>query len=277
MLICAARTSAYTAYVARARLGERARVRLPCCRLHADLRRILLDECRPGLQVRMVVCHHTCSASNASCRPAPQGQHTCRHFTCAHGIKFDASTHHSETTNGHVQVFECNLLLYSVHPDVAVLLDDMKRHPALRSAAFEDRLDDTGNCRLGQAAWSIACDAYCSRACLMEAPPIIALACVLLAAKENEVRFQHACIACALCSRRLRRKQQAATTLSSCQARQDAYAHACIANQSQADSLPKLHNVPSASLKRGTVHTCSGLTYLQKDSLESRVIHYDTR
>ena len=89
-----------------------------------------------------------------------------------------------------MQAFECELLLFSVHPDLAELLADLKRHPQVGAAAFPDTAhrDTQARPRVSQCAWSIACDAYCSRGCLMESPPSVALACVVLAAQLLQVR-----------------------------------------------------------------------------------------
>lgn len=89
-----------------------------------------------------------------------------------------------------MQALDCQLLLFSVHPDVADLLAALKRHPDCGAAAFEHsaNLDKQGRPKVSQCAWSVACDVCCSRACLMEAPSSIALACVLLAAEMVQVR-----------------------------------------------------------------------------------------
>jgi hypothetical protein len=88
-----------------------------------------------------------------------------------------------------MQAFDCQLLLFSVHSELGLLLQDMMRHSslALRRVAFEERIDVEGHPEISQYAWNVACDVYCSPACLMESPGTIALACVVLAAKLLQV------------------------------------------------------------------------------------------
>ena len=85
-----------------------------------------------------------------------------------------------------MQAFECRMLLFSAHTDLAALLHDLAASGAAAAAASGGGSD--GDAPLSRRAWSVVCDAYCTRACLLEPPSTVALACLVLAAKLLEVR-----------------------------------------------------------------------------------------
>jgi hypothetical protein len=90
-----------------------------------------------------------------------------------------------------MQAFNCHLLFFSAHTDLANLLDNFRRSQAISSSSSADEL--------GVRAWNVVCDAYCTRICLMEPPSTIALAALVLAAKLLKVCLSLS--SCDLCSR----------------------------------------------------------------------------
>jgi hypothetical protein len=86
-----------------------------------------------------------------------------------------------------MQAFDCQLLIFSVHTELPTLLLDMKRIPALAKIVFEDKVGADGVPLLSSASWSVACDAHCCGACLLEPPFTVALACIIIGAKVLKV------------------------------------------------------------------------------------------
>lgn len=83
-----------------------------------------------------------------------------------------------------MQAFACRMLLFSAHTDLAALLGDLHAASVVPATAT----GGDGDAPLSRRAWSVVCDAYCTRACLLEPPSTVALASLLLAAKVLEVR-----------------------------------------------------------------------------------------
>jgi hypothetical protein len=105
-----------------------------------------------------------------------------------------------------MQAFNCHLLLFSAHTDLAGLLDNLKQSKTVPESAFTSSSSN----ELSPRAWNVVCDAYCTRICLMEPPSTIALASLLLAAKLLEVHCPCTCtfvqkwLSCLICMANIR-------------------------------------------------------------------------
>lgn len=106
-----------------------------------------------------------------------------------------------------LQALDCDLLVFSAHTDTVPLLETMKHFEGMNKAVYEEHVDDSGTPVLGRLAWSVINEAYTCGVCNIEAPCVVAIACLLMAGKTVGVRciaymicFSSRCCGCALCA-----------------------------------------------------------------------------